>query len=65
LKRFDVIRFAQKACSNIAILNLVRKHGREWSDTVSAGEIHRALKAGYRLTAEKNIPKSSLYGRYL
>jgi diaminopimelate decarboxylase len=47
LKQFDVIRFAQKACSNIAILDLVRRHGVV-VDAVSAGEIHRAIKAGYR-----------------
>src|SRR5439155_8804508 len=49
LKQFDVIRFAQKACSNIAILDLVRRHGVV-VDAVSAGEIHRALKAGYAPT---------------
>src|SRR5258708_6089139 len=48
LKQFDVIRFAQKACSNIAILSLARKHG-VLVDAVSAGEIHRALKAGYKV----------------
>jgi diaminopimelate decarboxylase len=46
LKQFDVIRFAQKACSNIAILDLVRRLGVV-VDAVSAGEIHRAVKAGY------------------
>src|SRR5262245_4670722 len=47
LKQFDLIRYAQKACSNIAILDLVRRHGVV-VDAVSAGEIHRAIKAGYR-----------------
>jgi len=47
LKQFDVIRYAQKACSNIAILSLARKHGVV-VDAVSAGEIHRALAAGYK-----------------
>jgi diaminopimelate decarboxylase len=47
LKQFDVIRYAQKACSNIAILNLCRQHG-VLVDAVSSGEIHRALKAGYK-----------------
>jgi diaminopimelate decarboxylase len=47
LAQFDAIRYAQKACSNIAILSLVRKHGVV-VDAVSAGEIHRALAAGYR-----------------
>src|SRR3982751_6731143 len=46
LKQFDVIRFAQKACSNIAVLDLVRRHG-VLVDAVSAGEIQRALLAGY------------------
>ncbi len=46
LRRFDVIRYAQKACSNIAILDLMRRHG-VLVDAVSAGEIHRALTAGY------------------
>lgn len=46
LKRFDVVRYAQKACSNIAILDLIRRHG-VLVDAVSAGEIHRALAAGY------------------
>ncbi len=46
LKAFDVIRYAQKACSNIAILDLVRRHGVV-VDAVSAGEIERAILAGY------------------
>jgi diaminopimelate decarboxylase len=46
LKAFDTIRYAQKACSNLAILDLVRRQG-VLVDAVSAGEIHRALKAGY------------------
>ena len=51
LRDFDVIRYAQKACSNIAILDLVRRNGG-MVDTVSAGEIHRALTAGYRAGME-------------
>ena len=47
LKQFDVIRYAQKACSNIAILDLVRRHGVV-VDAVSAGEVHRAQAAGYK-----------------
>jgi len=46
LSGFPVIRYAQKACSNIAILALMRKHGVK-VDAVTAGEIHRALQAGY------------------
>lgn len=46
LRKFDVIRFAQKACSNLAILDLVRRHN-VLVDAVSAGEIHRASAAGF------------------
>ena len=48
LKKFDVIRFAQKANSNIAILDFVRRQG-VLVDAVSVGEIHRAVSAGYQL----------------
>ncbi|ADB14847.1 diaminopimelate decarboxylase [Pirellula staleyi DSM 6068] len=47
LAKFDVIRYAQKACSNIAILDLMRKKGVV-VDAVSTGEIHRAMAAGYK-----------------
>jgi diaminopimelate decarboxylase len=47
LKPFDVIRYAQKACSNLAILDLVRRHG-VLLDSVSAGEVHRAIAAGFK-----------------
>ena len=46
LKPFDVIRFAQKANSNIHILRLMRAQGVR-VDAVSLGEIERALAAGY------------------
>jgi diaminopimelate decarboxylase len=46
LRAFDVIRYAQKACSNLAILDLIRRSGAV-VDAVSAGEIRRALAAGY------------------
>ena len=46
LAAFDVVRYAQKACSNLAILDLVRREG-VLVDAVSAGEIRRALAAGY------------------
>jgi diaminopimelate decarboxylase len=46
LRQFDVIRFAQKACSNIHILRLMREQGVK-VDSVSQGEILRALAAGY------------------
>lgn len=47
LKAFDTVRYAQKACSNIAILDRLRQAG-VLVDAVSAGEIGRALKAGYQ-----------------
>jgi diaminopimelate decarboxylase len=43
---WDTVRFAQKACSNLAVLDLVRREG-VLVDAVSTGEIHRALAAGY------------------
>lgn len=46
LRAFDHVRYATKACSNLAILDLVRRRGA-LVDTVSAGEIRRALAAGY------------------
>ncbi|WP_047460148.1 diaminopimelate decarboxylase [Rhizobium rhizogenes] len=46
LSAFDVIRFAQKACSNIHILREMRKAG-VFVDSVSLGEIERAVRAGY------------------
>ena len=46
LAAFDVVRYAQKACSNLAIVDLVRRAGA-LVDCVSAGEISRALAAGF------------------
>lgn len=43
---FDVIRFAQKASSNLHILRLMREHGVR-VDAVSLGELERAVLAGY------------------
>jgi diaminopimelate decarboxylase len=51
LRAFDVIRFAQKACSNIAILDLCRRNG-VLVDAVSAGELARAFAAGYVPTGD-------------
>lgn len=45
LRSFDVIRYAQKACSNIHILKLMRDEG-VMVDAVSLGEITRSLAAG-------------------
>ena len=46
LRAFDTIRYAQKANSNLAVLDLVRRQG-VLVDAVSAGEVGRALAAGY------------------
>ena len=46
LSAFDYVRYAQKACSNLAVLDLVRRGGA-LVDTVSATEIRRATTAGY------------------
>jgi len=61
LRSFDVIRYAMKACSNLAILDLVRREGA-YVDTVSAGEIRRALAAGYPVDAKQpNAPPPVVY----
>lgn len=46
LSRFDVVRYAQKANSNLAVLDWIRRSGA-LVDAVSAGEIQRAIAAGY------------------
>lgn len=43
---FDTVRFAQKANSNVHILRLLRELGAS-VDCVSAGELERALRAGF------------------
>jgi diaminopimelate decarboxylase len=51
LAAFDVVRYAQKANANLAVLDLCRRHGA-LVDAVSAGEITRALAAGYAARGE-------------
>ena len=47
LTRFDwTVRYAQKACSTLSILQLVRSCGAV-VDSVSANEIRRAMRVGY------------------
>ena len=61
MRQFDVIRYAQKACSNLAILDLVRRQN-VLVDSVSAGEIRRALAAGYKPAGENpSSPPSIVY----
>ena len=56
LGSFDVTRFAQKACSNLAVVDFIRRQGVH-VDAVSAGEIHRALQAGYRPGQDGDAPE--------
>ncbi len=51
LESFDLVRYAQKASSNIHLLRLLRAQGVA-VDAVSAGETERALRVGYRGTGE-------------
>ena len=46
LRAFDVIRYAQKACSNVHVLRLLREAGCV-VDAVSLGEVERAVRAGF------------------
>jgi diaminopimelate decarboxylase len=52
LAAFDVVRYAQKACSNVHVLRLVREQGA-LVDAVSLGELERALRAGFRAGGER------------
>lgn len=52
LAAFNAIRFAQKACSNIHILHLIRQQDVK-VDAVSLGKIKRALVAGFRSAREQ------------
>ena len=54
LRQFDGIRYAQKACSNLSILRLIKNEGCV-VDCVSAFEIKRALAAGFD-TVKSVIP---------
>ena len=60
LKRFDVVRFAQKACSNIHILRVLRGEGVK-VDSVSRGEILRALAAGYVAGGDEIVFTADLF----
>lgn len=51
LRQFDVIRYAQKANSNVHILKLMRDEGA-CVDAVSLGEIERSLAAGFSPAGE-------------
>ncbi len=59
LAAWDTVRFAQKACSNLAVLDLIRREG-VMVDAVSTGEIHRALQAGYSAHADRSAAADGL-----
>jgi diaminopimelate decarboxylase len=59
LAAWDTVRFAQKACSNLAVLDLIRREG-VMVDAVSTGEIHRALQAGYSAHADRTASTDGL-----
>ncbi|UDG80249.1 diaminopimelate decarboxylase [Candidatus Annandia pinicola] len=61
LKKFDIIRFAQKSCSNINILKLIKKYNVQ-IDAVSYGEIERALESGFDIN--KIIFTSDIFDYY-
>ena len=54
LHAFDVVRFAQKACSNTHILRLMHSAGVK-VDSVSLGEIERALVAGFQPDSDEIV----------
>ena len=62
LRAFDAIRYAQKANSSLAILDLVRRQG-VLVEAVSAGEVERAARG--RLHARRRSPIDHLHGRHL
>ncbi|QDT70268.1 Diaminopimelate decarboxylase [Planctomycetes bacterium MalM25] len=63
LAAFDVVRYAQKASSNLAILRLAREAGVV-VDAVSAGEIARALAAGYEPSPRDHDESALLAGHH-
>lgn len=60
LKEFDIIRFAQKACSNIHILRLMKKNNLK-IDAVSCGEIERALVSGFQKNTNEIVFTADLF----
>lgn len=62
LKQFDVIRYAQKANSNLAILDICKRNGVV-VDAVSAGEIRRALAVGYSPAGHGIVYTADIFDR--
>lgn len=63
LAAFDVVRYAQKASSNLGLLRLAREAGVV-VDAVSAGEIARALAAGYEPSPRDHDEAALLAGHH-
>ncbi len=59
LSQFDVVRFAQKACSNIHILRLMREQGVK-VDSVSLGRLNVRWR---QVMTRSSIRKISFYRR--
>ena len=62
LKAFDVIRYAQKANSNVHVLRLMRAQGVR-VDAVSLGEVERALAAGYTTADDAIVFTADIFDR--
>jgi diaminopimelate decarboxylase len=62
LRGFDLIRYAEKANSNIHLLRWLRTLGVE-VDTVSAGEVRRALLAGF--TEQEIVFTADLFDHFI
>ncbi|BGI51516.1 MAG: diaminopimelate decarboxylase [Buchnera aphidicola (Ceratovacuna japonica)] len=60
LKKFDVIRYAQKSCSNINILKIMKKNKLK-VDSVSLGEIERAIEAGFKSKNDEIVFTSDIF----
>ncbi|CUR53257.1 diaminopimelate decarboxylase [Buchnera aphidicola] len=60
LKKFQIVRFAQKSCSNIHILKIIRKCGAK-IDAVSIGEIERALISGFKTYSNDIVFTSDIF----
>ncbi|WP_343188984.1 diaminopimelate decarboxylase [Buchnera aphidicola (Chaitoregma tattakana)] len=62
LKKFDVIRFAQKSCSNINILKIMKRNKLK-VDAVSSGEIDRAIEAGFSSQNDEIVYTSDIFDK--
>ena len=60
LSEFDVIRYAQKASGNIALLDRMRRRGVV-VDAVSCGEIQRAIAAGYSTDGHEIVYTADIF----